>query len=374
MPALVACAPGSDPPPLAPAAPGTFRIVSSLPSKGLYHLDTQAVRHAIDGALASQPPNSAIKLEHVSLEGGSDETGEWTAAIEERNAQTGADDPSVVAYIGPHHSGAVAVALPVTGRAGLLISSPSATWPGLTQPGWDPDEPEKYYGGMRTFARLAPPDSYQAWAAANWVTEDERTNVLVLHDGSTYSAGLAREFATRVPGVAGQPAEVSTEGEQFQLPQLVGYDAVFVAPSSVQSAGRIATALEGSGLPVYSSDVALDPQFLDAAGSAASAWRIVSNDAAPPARQLAEFYSDAPTEVLGSRPALNAYVITRLVVEAVDAGHTERTDVLAYVRGRQLPGGAPLFDEAGDPTVWAMTGYRVSATGASFEAVRSFSR
>jgi hypothetical protein len=88
---------------------------------------------------------------------------------------------------------------------------------------------------------------------------------------------------------------------------------------------------------------------------------------------LAGSFPDAPAEVIRYRPAFNAYVITRLVVEAVTSGRTARADVAAYVRGRTLPDGRPIFDEAGDPTVWALTGYAVSEDGSRFNQVRTFS-
>jgi ABC-type branched-subunit amino acid transport system substrate-binding protein len=243
----------------------------------------------------------------------------------------------------------------------------------LTRPGWDPEEPSKYHQRAAGFVRLAPPDTYQAWAAAEWAAEEGRSRVLVLHDGSTYSEGLAREFASRAPSAVATQVEVSTSGQQVQLPALVGYDAVYVAPSSVQSAVLLAQALDGSGLAVYASDVALDAQFLERAGRAAGTWRVISNGATPPAAELAGSFPDAPAEVIRYRPAFNAYVITRLVVEAVTSGRTARADVAAYVRGRTLPDGRPIFDEAGDPTVWALTGYAVSEDGSRFNQVRTFS-
>jgi branched-chain amino acid transport system substrate-binding protein len=372
-PAVAACNSTSAPSHLPPAAAGTLRIVSSLPSKGIYRQSTAEARRAIDAALASLDTKTEVKIEHIALEGGSDETGEWTAGIEERNARMAAADPSVVAYLGPHNSGAAAVALPVTNRAGLLTVSPSATWPGLTQPGWDEGEPEKYYpAGTRNFVRLVPPDSEQASAAAEWVVADGRGRVLVLEDGSTYSAGMGREFASRLPGIASGPEHVATSGESVILPSLEGYDAVFVAPSSVQSAARLARALEETSRTVYSTDVALDPQFIQSAGSASRNWLIVSNGAAPAARGLDTFFPDTPAAIARSRMALSAYISARLVVEAVESGATNRTAVLTYVRGRRLPDDSAVFDSAGDPRTWAMTGYMASAGG--FEAIREFER
>lgn len=314
-----------------------------------------------------------FKLEHVALDGGSDESGEWTTAIEERNVRAAANDPSVVAYIGPHNSGAAGAALPITGRAGLLTMGVAATWPGLTQAGWEQGQPEKFYpGGVRHFVRIVPPDSVQAAAAAEWAEADGRANVIVMQDGSTYSEAMAREFGRHFPGAASDPVLVLTTDEQVILPDLVGYDAVYVAPSSVRSAERLANALYESGLPVYTTDVALDPQFLEPAGSAAGSWHIVSNAGGPPAPTIAQLFPDTPERLADNRTALYAYVMARLVVEAVDSGHADRAGLLEYVRGKRLPDGTPLFDDAGDPAAWAVEGCRTS--GGAFEVVREFVR
>src|SRR5207249_9289757 len=96
----------------------------------------------------------------VALNGGEGENGDWTREREQANATMAANDPSVVAYIGPYTSGATGVSLPVTNRANLLQLSPTATWPGLTMSGWNEGEPASYYStGKRTFVRLMPPDS-----------------------------------------------------------------------------------------------------------------------------------------------------------------------------------------------------------------------
>jgi ABC-type branched-subunit amino acid transport system substrate-binding protein len=370
---LAACTPALDIARLPAAEPGTLRIVSSLPSKGIYRRSTAETRQAIDLALGSRPGAASVRFEHVALEGGSDENGEWTTAVEERNARAAAGDPSVVAYIGPHNSGATGAALPITGRAGLLTGGVAATWPGLTQAGWERGQPEKFYpSGVRHFVRLVPPDSVQAEAAAEWAEADGRTNVIVMQDGSTYSEAMARELGRHLSGRASGPVLVPATGERVIMPDLVGYDAVFVAPSSVQSAGRLAIALAESGLPVYTTDVALDPQFLELAGGAVEGWHIVGNAGDPTTPIIAQLFPDTPEHLARNRTALSAYVMARLVAEAVDAGHMDRTGVLDYVRGKRLRDGTPLFDEAGDPTVWAAAGYR--ASGGSFQAVREFVR
>ena len=358
---------------LAPASAGTLRIISSLPSRGIYNKETSLTRDAIEAAIRVRVPGNSLKVEHVALEGGSDETGEWTAAIEQRNARAAAEDSSVVAYLGPHNSGAAGVALPITSRAGLLQTSPSATWPGLTEPGWDDGEPQKFYvGSVRNFVRLVPPDAYQAWAAADWTARDGVAHVLALHDGSTFSAAMAREFVSHSRSPSPVAMQIDTGAETVSLPPLEGFDAIFFAPSTVQSAARLALSIRGAGVPVYATDVALDTQFLEAAGDAALNWHIVSNGASILAPKIASLFPGIRPEIAASRQALAAYCFTRLVLEAIDAGATDRHRVLDYVRGKTLPDGTHLFDEAGDPSAWVMTGYRIA--GGTFVSEQEFAR
>jgi hypothetical protein len=343
-----------------------------LPSTGIYSKETSLARRAVDAALQAHVSNIA-QVEHIALEGGSDETGEWTAAIEERNARAAAEDLSVIAYVGPHNSGAAGVALPITSRAGLLQSSSSATWPGLTVPGWDEGEPQKFYfGNIRNFVRLIPPDAYQAWASSDWTARDGVAQVLALHDGSTYSAAMVREFVSHSPSRSPVVMLIDTGAETVFLPPLEGIDAIFFAPSTVQSAERVALSLRSAGLPVYATDVALDPQFLEAAGDAALNWHIVSNGATMLSPKIASLFPGIPRDISASRQALAAYCFTRLVLEAVDAGATDRNRVLEYVRGKTLPDGTHFFDEAGDPSAWVMTGYRV--VGGIFVSEQEFAR
>ena len=96
-------------------------------------------------------------------------------AKETSNAKLATADPSVIAYIGPYNSGAVAVSLPVTNRAGLLQLIPSATWPGLSATGWNPGEPDIYFpNDTRNLARLMPADTIEAKAAVQWAIQEKR--------------------------------------------------------------------------------------------------------------------------------------------------------------------------------------------------------
>ncbi|HYP40066.1 MAG TPA: branched-chain amino acid ABC transporter substrate-binding protein, partial [Chloroflexia bacterium] len=164
---LSACSPETSTE-IPPAPPNTLRIISSLPRKGPHAAQAQLISQGIDLAIKQrQGEFQGLTIEHVALDGGSDESGEWSTERERGNALAAAGDPLVVAYIGPYNSGAAKISLPTTNKAGLLHGSPTTTWPGLTEPGWEDGEPGIYYPtGERNFVRLMPSDEEEAVAAA----------------------------------------------------------------------------------------------------------------------------------------------------------------------------------------------------------------
>ncbi|HSD83694.1 MAG TPA: branched-chain amino acid ABC transporter substrate-binding protein, partial [Anaerolineae bacterium] len=123
--------------------------------------------------------------------------GQWEQEKEEKNAQEAAQDLQAVAYLGPYNSGAAMVSIPILNRAGLLQISPSATWPGLTKPGFAQAEPGKFYPtGKRTFFRVVPTDEKQGPAAALWARSLGLRTFYILDDGEGYGVGIASLFAS----------------------------------------------------------------------------------------------------------------------------------------------------------------------------------
>jgi branched-chain amino acid transport system substrate-binding protein len=130
------------------------RVYVSLPLRGpsgtksIGERIKQGIQLAFD-EVGNQVGNLQIVLE--TLDDGN-EAGQWQPGLEANNAQKAVDDESAVAYIGPYNSGAAKVSIPILNRAGLLQISPSATWPGLTKPGFAQGEPGIFYPtGHRTF-------------------------------------------------------------------------------------------------------------------------------------------------------------------------------------------------------------------------------
>ena len=276
LPIIAAC--GSDPNPLPPAAPNTYRIVSSLPSKGEYAHEARLMKQAIDLAV-EEAGARGIRLEHIALDGGDPESGAPTRAVETSNAQRAVDDPSVVAYIGPWTSQATGWSLPITSKAGLLHMGVTATWPGLTQEGWDAGEPEKYYWeGKRNYVRLIAPDSWQGRAAAEWMRFVGIEYAQAIEDGSSYSQGIAREFLNEWRTLQPQDKSDSISLETYldtQLPPSVpSKRAFFFAASTVENAILLSRAVsqKESNAQIFFTDTAMRASMAEEMGNEHNRW------------------------------------------------------------------------------------------------------
>ncbi len=371
-----------------PAIPNMVRIVSSLPLKGNTAAPSRQMEQAIRLAIDEQKPTLAgLDIEYLELDDLDDETGEWSSAKEAANAKQAADDPSVIAYMGPYNSGAVMISLPVTNRAGMLQVSPSATWPGLTRGGFDRGEPDKYYPtGMRNFVSKMPDNSLQGRVAALWALALGIKEAVVLSDGSTYSSGLADSFEQYGVGMTTLRLEIDPTSLGGFSTQVASAEAIFYAPSSVSNALAVARALNGVQVQVFASDVALDPQFGYGAGTGISRWHIVSNSvpgdqlfgasSGPGASFKAAFenaYGDTPGQF-----AVNAYDITNRILNALESPDNgnptalpDRASVLKYVLSTEGlgAGGTIKFTSEGIPAYWRMSGYEWRDGGFKFSRI-----
>ncbi len=117
----------------------------------------------------------------------------------EREATTQAiADSKVVAYLGAAATDQARVSIPLLNEADIAQVSPSATWPGLTKPGYGPGEPGIYYPtGRRNFFRTVPSDDAQGVAAARWVSQLGIQTVYVVDNDTAYGRGIAGIFEAR---------------------------------------------------------------------------------------------------------------------------------------------------------------------------------
>lgn len=145
-------------------------------------------------------------------------------SIERDVAKAAIADPRVVAYLGPVSSHQASISMPLLNEAGISQISPTATWPGLTRPGFGPGEPARYFpSGRPHFFRVVPTDSVQAAAAARWAHRLEVETVALIHDSQSHGRGAsgifeeaARDLGLKITGRYHLPAAEQHSAEEMQ--------------------------------------------------------------------------------------------------------------------------------------------------------------
>jgi branched-chain amino acid transport system substrate-binding protein len=171
----------------------TVKIVSDLPRQGANRAQTTTMVNAIEMAIDERNGKAGdVSIEYESLDDATAQAGQWDEAKCAENAQTAAQDEEIIGWIGPFNSGCAAVEIPILNEAALGMISPANTYIGLTKPGGEPDEPEKYYPtGERNYTRVIVADDEQGQAGALLMEEEGVESVYILDDKETYGKGLA---------------------------------------------------------------------------------------------------------------------------------------------------------------------------------------
>jgi len=285
--------------------------------------------------------DDGILLEHIALDGGDPESGQPTRQVEVANAQHAVDDPAVIAYVGPWTSEATGWSLPITSKAGLLHFGVTATWPGLTQEGWDPGEPGKYYqGAERNYIRLVPPDTIQARRAARWMRFIGVTQAVAIDDGSSYGQGLARAFLEEWRSL--QP---DSDSRTISLPLYLRTEmapgarsrrAFFFAASNIENAFILSKSVaekEPDAL-IFFTDTAMHPGFAEALGTSHNTWNrfvTLNTGSIGQTGELARLYAAHYKEEL-SPPAARAVLGVDILLEAVSERGSLRVDAIDWSR------------------------------------------
>ncbi len=174
----------------------TATIVSDFPLQGANRAQTETMVNSIELALQERDGMAGeVRVKYESLDDATAQAGQWDEAKCAENAQSVAQRDEVVGWIGPFNSGCAAVEIPILNEAGLGMISPANTYIGLTKPGGEPDEPDKYYPtGERNYARVIVADDKQGAAGATLMDEEGLESVYILDDRETYGKGLADQF------------------------------------------------------------------------------------------------------------------------------------------------------------------------------------
>ena len=246
-------------------------------------------------------------------------------------------DQSVVGIVGPTFSGETKALLPSLQDAGLVMVSASATNADL--PTVVPNE--------TVFHRIIGDDALQANGIVAYLAglSPKPTRVAVVHDNSEYGKGLADgvESGAKSEGLTTAPTQVvDPKGQDFSAtvnavksanPSHIFYGGYY------EAAGRLRKQLVDAGVNAQfiSGDGSLDRGFVTAAGaSAAEGVRLTCpcNLALESSTGNLKAFFDRFKSEIGKEPGLyssEAYDATKILIQGIKAGNTDRPKLLNYV-------------------------------------------
>jgi branched-chain amino acid transport system substrate-binding protein len=235
----------------------TVKIVSDLPLQGANRAQTITMVNAIEMAIEERGGKAgSATVEYESLDDATAQAGQWDEAKCAENAQTAAQDEEIVGWIGPFNSGCAAVEIPILNEAGLGMISPANTYIGLTKPGGEPDEPEKYYPtGERNYTRVIVADDEQGQAGALLMEEEGVESVYILDDKETYGKGLAdqvqksaEELGIQIVGREGIDGSAANYRSLMNKIAEVDPDAIYFGGIIENNAGQLIKDKVGAGM------------------------------------------------------------------------------------------------------------------------------
>lgn len=260
-------------------------------------------------------------------------------------------------------SGATKAALPIYKDSGIIVMSPSATTPDLTQSG---DYPNFY----RTIAS----DDSQARTEVDFAVDILKVKkIAVIHDKGDYGKGLA-EFAKTFAEQSGKAEVVLYEGV---TPGAVDYSAVVqkIKRSGAEAvifggyhpeASKIVTQMRKKRMDTLfiSDDGVKDDTFIRVAGkNAEGVYATGPSDVSN--NPLAQAAKKAHQETYDSEPGAffdNAYAAALALTNAIEkAGSTDSEAIAKVLKSQDVdtPFGAIHFDERGDAIGVGFSVYQV---------------
>jgi branched-chain amino acid transport system substrate-binding protein len=279
------------------------------------------------------------------------------------NTATKLVSQGVHVVIGHICSGATKAALPIYKESGIIVISPSATNPDLTQSGDYPN-----------FFRTIASDDAQARTEVDFALKVLGVKkIAVIHDKGDYGKGLA-EFARMCVEQSGTAQVVLYEGI---TPGAVDYSAVVQKIRRAEAeavifggyhpeASKIVTQMRKKKMETIfiSDDGVKDDTFIKIAGQYAEGV-YATGPADVTANPLAIAAREAHVKAYGSEPGAffdNAYAAALAITNALEqAGSTDSKAIADALRTKDVatPFGVIHFDERGDATGVGFSVYQV---------------
>lgn len=289
-------------------------------------------------------------------------------------ANTFASDPNLVGVMGHLNSGVTIPASKVYQDNNIVMVSPAATNPALTQQ------------GFKNVFRVCTIDSVQGPAGAESAyTVFGKKSAVVIDDSTPYGEGLASEFAKKFAELGGTVAfteKTSDKDSDFNAlvtkikaknPDMVYYGGMYMAGALLSKQLKEA----GFKGPLMGGDGLYDAEYVKLAGSAAEGDFTTSVgfpiSELPKGEEFTSAYKAMfPKDELAAYDGYS-YDAANVIIQAVlkvakDMGADQvntpagREAVIAAVAATNMEGvtGAISFDDKGDTTNKAITTYKVT--------------
>jgi branched-chain amino acid transport system substrate-binding protein len=261
------------------------------------------------------------------------------------------DDAFTIGLIGPAFSGETKATGQVFDQAGLVAATASATNVTLSEQGW------------KTFFRGLSNDGVQGMSVANYLKNNLKyTKVCVVDDSTDYGLGLGKVVRDTLGPVADAGCNISVKKGDKDFSAAVNQvkgvspDAVFYSGYYAEAAPFVQQLRDGGFTGTFvSADGTKDPEFVKQAGQA-SKDAILSCPCSPATGEFATQYQAAFNQEPGTY-SLEGYDLGTIMLKGIDAGHIDRSDLLAWVKDYQGQGVARKYQwtdngELTDSQIW----------------------
>ena len=362
-----------------------IHVYSSLPLGGTNTPQTTAMVEQIKATLDGQKVGN-FTIKYTSLDDSSAaNNGDWDGTVETSNANTAANDPDAMVYIGTYNSGAAKLSIPILNAACLIMLSPANSYPGLThavEGVTAQGEPDSYYpGGYRNYARVINTDDNQGGASSEWALSLGFKKAYVVDDGQTYGQGIGRAWALHFGKIGGTVVSANGSSESYDpkatdfaaLAQKVkdsGADVMFVGAITGQGTPKLWKDIKAAvpNIQMFGPDGVNEKSWYDGTGAAGNGTYLTFggvdiSQLQGTGKQWATDYESAHN---GTQPpfyATYAKAAAQVTLAALTKAATnDRLAVLQAVMGTSALDtvvGAMAFDANGDAKGGVISSYQV---------------
>jgi branched-chain amino acid transport system substrate-binding protein len=354
-------------------------IASDLPLQGSSRTQTLQMTAGIRQVLTDAGWKAGdINVGYQSCDDSTAQAGKWDPGKCSQNANSYAENASVLGLIGTFNSGCAAIIIPVLNQApggGLAMLSPANTYVCLTEggPGCADDEPDKYYpAGTRNYARVVANDAYQGAALAQFMQEQGTTKLFILNDREAYGLGVAEnvrgaaEFlGIEVVGFEAWDPKASNYEALMRSVGQAGADGLFLGGLIDENGAQVirdkvkVLGPNDGDVKLYMPDGFTTQQTIDESGVENTQDAFFSVAGVPTDEfesEAAQTFIAAFQETLGGEP-VDPYAIygaqaAQVMLDAIAASDGTRPSVIEQMFAVEVTGGLLgdfNFNENGDP-------------------------